>query len=177
MTSIESAVSAVQARVGYATKHLETGRELGLRADEVFFLASTFKVPLLVALNKLVDAGRIDPNQRVELTDADRVPGSSVLKELAAGLNPTVHDLATLMIIVSDNTATDPVYGLVGKDFLHSTLDELGLTNTRIPMTIRELLYSICGMDPANPDHTYAEADAALNQSRIWPPVHISTPS
>ncbi len=169
MSSIETAVSAVRAQVGYAATQLDTGRELSSRADEVFFTASTFKVPLLAALYKLIDAGRIDPGQRIELTDADRVPGSSVLKELGAGLNPTVHDLATLMIIVSDNTATDLVFGLVGKDYLRSTMDELGLAQTRIPMTTRELLYSIGGLDPTNPEHTYAEATARLKSGRLVP--------
>ena len=91
--------------VGVAAKHLETAERVSHNADTVFFTASTLKVPLLVELYRQVDAGIIDVNQRIDLTDALRVPGSGVLKELSSGLQPTVHDLAMLMIIISDNTA------------------------------------------------------------------------
>ena len=125
-------------------------------ADAAFFTASTLKIPLLLELFRQIDRGRIDLSQRVELTDAMRVSGSGVLKELEAGLQPTVRDLAMLMIIISDNAATDFLYEMVGRDNLSATIRELGLTRTRIPMSTRELLYSITGLDPLNPSHTYA---------------------
>ena len=101
------------------------------------------KVPLLVEVYRQVDRGVIDPARRIELDDRLQSPGSGVLKELANGLRVTVHDLAILMIIVSDNTATDMLYDLVGRDLLAQTLRDLGLTATRIPMSCREMLYSI----------------------------------
>ena len=67
-----------------------------------------------------MDQGKVDLNQRVELTDAHRTPGSGVLKEMGAGLQPTIHDLAMLMIIISDNTATDILYNLVGRANLNN---------------------------------------------------------
>ena len=81
---------------------------------------------------------------RLELTDADRSPGSGVLKELASGLRPTVRDLATLMIIISDNTATDMLYRLVGPDRLDKTMR---VEQTSLSMSCRDLLYSMYGVD------------------------------
>ena len=150
--------------VGVAAKHLETGERVSHNADTVFFTASTLKVPLLVELYRQVDADIIDVNQRIDLTDALRVPGSGVLKELAAGLQPTVHDLAMLMIIISDNTATDILYNRVGGDNINNTMRQLGLTHTHIPMTCRELLYSITGLDVENPAHTYQLASNRLQK-------------
>ncbi len=147
MTSIEAALANVPAEVGYAALHLESREELRHRAEEIFFTASTFKVPLLVEVYRQIDQGVLDPTQRLELDDRLRAPGSGVLKELSNGLHLTVHDLATLMIIVSDNTATDILYDLVGRDRLAQTLNEFGLTATRIPMSCRELLYSIYGIE------------------------------
>ena len=154
MPSIKEAISRIHATVGLSARHLETGRVIRHNADVVFFTASTLKVPILVELYRQVDRGEIDLNRRVELNDDLRVPGSGILKEMTAGLNPTVHDLAMLMIIISDNTATDILYNLVGGNNLNNTMRELGLSRTRIPMTVRELLFSVVGLDPGNPDHT-----------------------
>ena len=168
MTSIKDAISRIQGTVGLSARHLETGREIQHNADDVFFTASTLKVPVLVELYRQVDRGRIDLNRRVELSGELRVPGSGILKEMAPGLNPTVHDLAMLMIIISDNTATDILYNLVGGNNLNNTMRELGLSRTRIPMTVRELLFSVVGLDPGNPDHTYETCASRLfNQEYV----------
>jgi beta-lactamase class A len=90
-----------------------------------------------------------------------------VLKELSIGLLPTLYDLAMLMIIISDNTATDLLYHLVGRGHLNHTIQQLGLTQTRIPMTCRELLYSITGLDPVDPAHTYQLASEKLFQQQL----------
>ena len=147
MNNLESAIAAVPAVTGMAAKHLDTGQELAHQADDLYFTASTFKVPILVELYRQVDMGIVDPSARLELTDADRSPGSGVLKELAGGLRPTVCDLATLMIIVSDNTATDMLYDLVGRDRLNDTMRDLGLHQTSLPMSCKDLLYSMYGVD------------------------------
>ena len=168
MTSIQDAISRIQGTVGLSARHLESGREIQHNADDVFFTASTLKVPVLVELYRQVDLGVIDLNRRVELTDDLRVPGSGILKEMAPGLKPTVHDLAMLMIIISDNTATDILYNLVGEDNLNNTMRELGLLKTRIPMTVRQLLFSVVGLDPGNPDHTYDTCASRLfNQEYV----------
>ena len=168
MTSIKDAISHIEGTVGLSARHLETGREIHHNADDVFFTASTLKVPILVELYRQVDRGRIDLNRRFELSDDLRVPGSGILKEMAPGLNPTVHDLAMLMIIISDNTATDILYNLVGGDNLNETMRELGLLKTRIPMTVRQLLFSVVGLDPGNPDHSYETCASRLfNQEYV----------
>lgn len=168
MPSIKDAISRIQGTVGLSARHLETGHEIRHNADDVFFTASTLKVPVLVELYRQVDLGVIDLNRRVELTDDLRVPGSGILKEMAPGLKPTVHDLAMLMIIISDNTATDILYNLVGEDKLNNTMRELGLLKTRIPMTVRQLLFSVVGLDPGNPDHTYDTCASRLfNQEYV----------
>ena len=146
MTTLREAVSEVPGVVGVAARHLETGKSIEHNADGVFFTASTFKVPILAELYRQVDAGGLDLSQRVEITDALRVPGSGVLRELGEGIAPTLHDLAMLMIIVSDNLATDIVYHTVGKDNLNGTMADLGLSKTKLPMSCRDLLFSLAGL-------------------------------
>ena len=146
MTTLQDAISKVPGVVGVAARHLETGHTIEHNADTVFFTASTFKVPILAELYRQVDAGTLDLSHRVELTDTLRVPGSGVLRELGSGLASTLHDLAMLMIIVSDNLATDILYHTVGKENLNRTMADLGLTNTRLPMSCRDLLFSLAGL-------------------------------
>ena len=147
MSRLDLAIAGVPGVLGMAAKRLDTGTELAHRADDVFFTASTFKVPILVELYRQVDQGIIDPSRRMELTDANRSPGGGIIKELESGLRLTVHDLVMLMIIVSDNTATDMLYHLVGPDRLAASMRELGLEKTSLPMSCKDLLYSIYGVD------------------------------
>ena len=167
MSAIQDFTAQTEGIVGVAAKHLETGECVCHNADTVFFTASTLKVPLLVELYRQVDAGIIEVNQRIDLTDALRVPGSGVLKELSAGLQPTVHDLAMLMIIISDNSATDILYNRVGGSNIDNTMRRLGLNHTHIPMTCRELLYSITGLEVENPAHTYQLASDRLKKRKF----------
>ncbi len=163
---LRDAISSVNATVGVAAKHLRSGIEITHNARDLFFTASTLKIPLLAAMYRKADRGEIDPARRIELAEEMRVPGSGVLKTLDAGIKPSLYDLAMLMIIVSDNTATDIIYDLVGKAELSSLLDDTGLNQTRIPMTTRELLYSIVGLDPKDPTHTFEMASELLFAQR-----------
>ena len=52
-----------------------------------------------------------------------------------------------LMIIISDNTATDTLYHMVGRERLNETMHDLGLARTRLPMSCREMLYGMFGVD------------------------------
>ena len=167
MTTLESAIAAVPAVTGMAARHLHTGQELTHKADDLYFTASTFKVPILVELYRQVDMGVVDPSTRLELTDDARSPGSGVLKELAGGLRPTIRDLATLMIIVSDNTATDMLYRLVGRDRLNASMRDLGLDRTSLPMTCKELLYSMYGVDTGDVFEGIRHVADALAHGRI----------
>lgn len=109
------------------------GRELfALNPDHVFPAASTIKVPLLVQALGEVQAGRLDLAGRVTMAAEDRVPGSGVLHELSPGLTPTWQDLLTLMIVVSDNTATNLVIDRLGEGAVNAWIAERGLTRTHL---------------------------------------------
>jgi hypothetical protein len=109
-------------------RNLATGETVAINADEVMPAQSSVKTCVLVAYEHGVDEGTVDPGRRVELTDADVVHGSGVLRYLAPGLAPTLNDLAWLMIIVSDNVATRTlIRELGGSDVVNAHLRRLGL--------------------------------------------------
>lgn len=134
-----------------------TGPRFAHLADRPFALASVMKLPLLVHLLRRVDAGDLDLGRRVRLTDADRVAGSGVLHLLDPGLSPTLRDLLTLAMIVSDNMATDVLLAHVSLAALEAEMAALGYGSVRLPHTIRAMLASQAGLGP---DAAYAEVRA-----------------
>jgi len=133
--------------LGVSVKHLGTGESANLNGDTLFPTASVFKVPVLVEFYRQAERGALSPDQQVGLTERDKVPGSGVLKELSAGLSVSLRDLLSLMMMVSDNTATDLIVGRVGFDGVNATLDELGLHMTRVVRYCREILFDLVGVN------------------------------
>ncbi len=154
-THVEVLGAAVDGIVGVYARDLTSGAEVALNADMVFPLASVVKIPILYELYRQAEAGTIDLAARIPLAVDHLVPGSGVLQDLDPGLAPTVRDLATLMITVSDNVATDRILHLVGRAGVEATMRGLGLGSIAIPMTIRGILYNTVGLDETNPAHTY----------------------
>src|SRR5689334_23006553 len=88
---------------GIYARNLTTNETVGVNADLVMNAQSTAKTFILVHYAGLVRAGTLDPAHRITVTADDAAYGTGVLRYLAPGLEPTVEDLAWLMIIVSDN--------------------------------------------------------------------------
>ena len=151
-----SNVTGSGVEVGVYAVHFGTGREIAVNADRRFPTASTVKVPILFALYRKAVAGEIDLAHRVTIEEIHRTAGSGVLQDLDPGLAPTLRDLATLMITVSDNQATDMLYHILGGDYIQEVATEIGMTETQVSRTIRALLYNLVGLDERNPAHTYA---------------------
>ena len=131
--------------LGVAVKHLGTGEEASINGSEVFPTASVFKVPVIVELYGQVEAGRLNLDDRLILKDSIKVPGSGILKELSEGLEVTVRDLSRLMMILSDNTATDMLVERVGKENVNARMKRLGLKNTIVVGDCRDLLFDLVG--------------------------------
>jgi len=90
----------------------------------------------LIELFRQVEAGEVRLEDHLPVTKAARIPGSGVLRELSSAVDLSVRDVATLMIVVSDNTATNLLIDLVGLDGVNRTLDELGFQRTRLRQRI-----------------------------------------
>lgn len=129
---IEREFAAFPGTTGLAAKHLATGREIRINADAVTATASTIKVPILIALFRRVEEGTIALDDRLADDATTRAPGSGILRELSLGVNLSVRDVATLMIVVSDNTATNMLIDLIGLEAINRTLQDLGFATTRL---------------------------------------------
>lgn len=134
--SLERISQSVSADWGIYVKSLDSGEEIAINADQVMDTMSVVKVPLLVDAYRQVDAGKLNPADRITMTTADKRFGTGVLRTLNDGLNLSVHDALTLMIIQSDNTATDMIYSRVGgPDHVNSTMRQMGFKTINAPGT------------------------------------------
>lgn len=137
----------VQGTIGLAIKHVQSQRCLFLNENQLFPTASVFKVPVRVELFNQVKTGKVRLDQKLKIREEDKSPSSGVLKELQAGVELTVKDLATLMTIVSDNTATDMLTDLLGLDAINSTMSHLGYSKTKVVMNCKGILFDLVGID------------------------------
>jgi beta-lactamase class A len=124
--------AALAGRLGVVVKYLPDGPEYGYHADQTFATASVIKVAVLVEVFARAHEGSLNLGDRIELRDDDRVDGSGVLQFLGAGLALSVRDLAELMVIVSDNTATNMLIDLVSVDAVNARMRHLGLEHTTL---------------------------------------------
>ena len=130
--SIERITKSANATWGIYVKCLETGEELAADADRPMDTMSTIKIPLMVEAFEQIKAGRFKLEDRYTLAKEDVLPGTGILRSLDPGAVITVKDLITLMIIVSDNTATDVLYRMVGgPEAVTRRMEGLGLKATR----------------------------------------------
>jgi beta-lactamase class A len=131
--------------LGVAVKHLGTGESAAVNGDELYPTASVFKVPVIIELFNRVELGMIDLDERVMLIEDTKVPGSGILKELEEGLEVTFRDLMRMMMILSDNTATDMILERVGIENVNQRMRSLGLKHTVIVGGCRDLLFDLVG--------------------------------
>jgi beta-lactamase class A len=151
-------------RLGFAgemavyMKDLASGEEIALDADRVYETYSVIKIPVMVEVLRRVENGDFSLADRIEVKAADMRLGSGMLAGLDAGLQPTVKDLLTLMITISDNTATDLLADKVGRANVTRTMQGLGLKHTSIEYSVLDdyrAWYAL--IDPAQPLATAEE--------------------
>lgn len=144
---IQEVVKELRGDIGIAFKDLTDGEEYHFNSDEWFATASTFKIFILVELFKQIEEGKISLDDRLTITADMQAPGGGVLKDWDPGLNPTVKDLATVMIQISDNTATDLLFEKLGIENINQTMKDLGYDEINVVITAKEILFSLVGLD------------------------------
>jgi len=130
--SIERTTKSVNATWGIYVKSLETSEEIAIDADRQMETMSTIKIPLMIEAFEQIKAGRFKLTDKYTFVQADSQPGTGTIQRLDPGAVMTIKDLITMMIIVSDNTATDVLYRMVGgPDAVNARMQTLGLQKTR----------------------------------------------
>lgn len=153
--------------LGITAIHLESGVEISVRGDERFPMASTYKVPIAVRTFQQVDRGELRLDSLVTLAPGDLHPGSGTLTELfhQPGVTLPMLTLVELMLIISDNSATDLVLKTAGGPAaVTARMQELGL-GIRVDRPTVRLIADFVGIpslpsDDVDPDTFRSLADA-----------------
>jgi beta-lactamase class A len=138
---LEENLAKFPGRAGIWVKHLTTGVEAGVRADETFNSASVIKIPVLLLAYQMADKGTLSLDERVTIRKEDIRGGSGIFRYHDAGLQPTLRDVLMQMVITSDNTATDIAIAKVGGvAAVNAWLKQHGYADTlRLTQTTGEL--------------------------------------
>jgi beta-lactamase class A len=135
---LEQIARGVDGVLGYAVVELTSGQRFERLADEAFPAASTIKLAILYELFKQADDRTIRLDEPRAIEPRQMVGGDGILKDLSRQ-ELTLADLAVLMIVLSDNTATNAVIDAVGMGAVNARTKALGLTKTRLARRMMDL--------------------------------------
>lgn len=122
---------------GVYVKNLVTGETYARGEDTPVVAASVIKIPVMIEAFRQDAAGELSLGEVHALEDWERLPSCGTLKAMHTGIEMTLEDLVKLMIIVSDNAATNIMIRRVGMENVNHTLRALGCKKT----TLRRLLF------------------------------------
>ena len=145
--------------MGVAAIHIESGRAAYLNPDEPFPMASTYKVPIAAQLLHRVDQGELTLSQRFEFEPGDLSPGSGTISRLFddPGLSVSLHNLLELMLLISDNSATDVCLREAGGGkAVTQRMKALGIEGIRVDRSTLALISDWIGVEnvPSRSDLT-----------------------
>ncbi len=127
---ITTLLNQAPGQYGVFAINLHTGNTVAYREKETFPSASTIKVPIMIEVFRRVEEEHLSLDTLLTLTAEDQVDGSGVLFDLTPGTAYSIRDLTTLMITVSDNTATNLLIDYLGVDAVNLTMKRLGIHDT-----------------------------------------------
>lgn len=145
---IEAVIENIEGEVGVAVRHLESGEELDINGDTFFPMASVFKLPILVEVMAQIKEGQFSLDDEVSIQPKDQHLGSGMLSDLnAPGIKLSMRNLINLMMMISDNSATDILLGKVGAKRVNSRLRSYGIKNITVNRSCQFLIMDYLGLD------------------------------
>ena len=147
---IKDALNGFSGNVYVYAKNLDTGKEYSLRGDEQTRTASTIKLAIMAETFHQVAEGKLHWDDEIVLTKEKKQGGSGILFEFSDNTKIDLKTALHLMIVVSDNTATNLVLDKVGTDNVNDFMDSLGLFDLKVMRKIGGGNESKAFSDPRN---------------------------
>jgi beta-lactamase class A len=139
-SKIEQVDQNLDGVMGVAIEDLTTGDHYFLRGEEVFAQASSIKITVLANLYLQAQQGKLKLTDLYTVQSSDLIPDSDIMNGLTPGVTRvTLRDLATMMVAVSDNAATNVLIDRAGMQNVNAMLDSLGLPHTRLRRKMMDL--------------------------------------
>ena len=130
--AIKALLAPLPGHIALHMEDLATGETLTHHADDPIEAASVIKLPIMAEAFRQFECGELDPAEPVTIRPEDKLPSCGALTYLRDGTTVTLLDLVTLMIILSDNTATNLLIDRLGMANINAMIDGLRLTGTRL---------------------------------------------
>ncbi len=131
-TTLKDKITTFDGVAGLSVKSLTSGKSISINGDEVFPTASTIKIHVLAKLFSLQEEGEIDLSQRIRFTQNMYGAGSGVIHFLENDPEFTILDVAILMMLASDNTATNTCIDVAGMEGINDLIRDMGLSKTKL---------------------------------------------
>ena len=136
--TLRARIAGFPATVTLYAKNLDTGAAIGIQESEPVRTASTIKLPIMMAVFDAVARGQAKWTEPLTVTAAERVSGTGVLaSEISEGVQLPLRDVLHLMIVLSDNTATNMILERFSADAVNAYLDRIGIKTTRALRKVR----------------------------------------
>ena len=132
LNAIAAEVETIPGHAGFYYKNLVTGLEYGIRAEETYLAASVIKFPLLLHVLHRAERGELSLSDRVIVENWEKVPSCGGLNQFTDAVEVDIRTLCRLMIVLSDNTATNKLLRLCGFEETNAAFREMGLEKTVI---------------------------------------------
>ncbi len=123
---VEQKLEQAPGSIAFYYRGLESGEEFSWRGDEKLYAASVIKLYIMAAAFAMIERGELDPDRIVVMKKEYYVPSCGAVAYMHEGLEVTVMDLITLMIIFSDNTATNILIDLLGMEKINAEVRVMG---------------------------------------------------
>jgi beta-lactamase class A len=168
---LDRLVTAGPGTVGLVVKDLTTGDTLAWSPDRQFPAASLIKIPILITALRQAEAEPGLLGERIAIPAVSKVGGFGILKDLASISSASLLDLLTLMIIISDNTATNLCLDRLGMAAVTDTIAALGLARTVLQRKMMDLAARDRGLDNFTSAADIARALELLATAQILTPA------
>lgn len=154
--------------MGVAIVDLTDGHKYLLHANDVYPQASSIKICVLAELYRQAQQGKLKLTDLYTVNAADLVQDSDILGGLTPGITQiTLRDLATMMVAVSDNSATNVLLDRVGMDNVNAFLSAQGLRDTRLRRKMMDLKAAVEGRENVSTPNEMLTLLAALYRGQI----------
>ena len=130
LTNIAEEMKTIPGHLGFFYKNLVTGLEYGVNENDAFLAASVIKFPLLLHVLTRAERGEISLSDKLTVENWEKVPSCGGLNQFTDAVEADIHTLCRLMIVLSDNTATNKLIRFCGMEQVNAAFREMGLSKT-----------------------------------------------
>lgn len=129
---IQAKIAGFPGKVTLYAKNLQTGVAYGIQPNDPVRTASTIKLAIMVECFAEAAEGKLKWTEPIRITESEKVSGTGVVQDLSDGDELPIRDLVDLMIVLSDNTATNLILNRIGGTAVNVRMAQLGLEQTRV---------------------------------------------